>query len=56
MPWAAWTFLIAAPLIAGWAIVKVEWDLVGAIFIALIWLFYLALLRWHLRAKARARR
>jgi hypothetical protein len=54
VPWAAWTFLIAAPLIAVWAIVKGEWDPVG-IFLALLWLLYLALLRWHSVANARAR-
>ena len=51
-PWAAWTFLIAAPLIAAWAIIEGQWDPLGAIFLALLWLLYLALLRWHLRFKA----
>jgi hypothetical protein len=52
VPWAAWTVLIAVPLIAVWAIVIGEWDPVGAIFLAFLWLLYFALLRWHLRAKA----
>src|SRR6266516_4289832 len=54
-PVAAWMFVIALPLIAAWAIVKGEWDPVGALFVALLWLLYFALLRWHWRAKARAR-
>ena len=52
VPWAAWTFLIAAPLIAAWAIIDGEWDPLGAIFLALLWLLYFTLLRWHLRSKA----
>jgi hypothetical protein len=52
VPWAAWTVLIAAPLIAGWALITGEWDWVGAIFLALLWLLYFGLLRWHLRSKA----
>jgi hypothetical protein len=51
VPWAAWTVLIAAPLIAAWAIAIGDWDPLGAIFLALLWLFYLTLLRWHLRSK-----
>ena len=47
-------FLIALPLIAAWATFKGDWDPVGAIFLALLWLLYLGLLRWHRRAKARA--
>jgi hypothetical protein len=52
VPWAAWTVLIAAPLIAAWAIVQREWDPLGVIFLALLWLLYFVLLRWHSRAKA----
>jgi hypothetical protein len=52
VPWAAWTVLIAAPLIAAWAIVQGEWDPLGVIFLALLWLLYFVLLRWHSRAKA----
>jgi hypothetical protein len=52
VPWAAWTVLIAAPLIAAWAIVTGDWDPLGAIFLALLWLLYFVLLRWHRRAKA----
>jgi hypothetical protein len=37
-----------------WAIIDGEWDPVGAVLVALIWLLYLALLRWHYRAKSRA--
>jgi hypothetical protein len=48
-------FVIALPLIAAWAIVKGEWDPVGLIFVALLWLLYLGQLRWHLQAKALAR-
>ena len=54
LPVAAWTFEIALPLIAGWAIVNGDWDPVGAIFLALLWLLYFALLRWHWAAKGRA--
>jgi hypothetical protein len=52
---AAWTFVIALPLIAAWAIVNGDWDPVGAIFLALLWLLYFGLLRWHWAAKGRAR-
>jgi hypothetical protein len=52
VPWAAWTVLIAAPLIAAWALITGEWDWLGAIFLALLWLLYFGLLRWHLRSKA----
>jgi len=34
VPVAAWTFVIALPLIAAWAIVNGDWDPVGAIFLA----------------------
>jgi hypothetical protein len=54
-PVVAWTFLIALPLIAAWATFKGDWDPVGAIFLALLWLLYLALLLWHRRARARTR-
>ena len=52
VPWAAWTLLLVAPLIAAWAIIEGEWDSLGAIFLAFLWLLYFALLRWHLRLKA----
>jgi hypothetical protein len=55
VPVAAWMFLIALPLIAAWSILADEFDEVGAIFVTLLWLLYFALLRWHRRAKARAR-
>jgi hypothetical protein len=47
--------VIALPLIAAWAIVNGDWDPVGAIFLALLWLLYFGLLRWHWAAKGRAR-
>jgi hypothetical protein len=49
--WAAWTLLIAAPVIAAWALVTGEWDWLGAIFLGLLWVLYLGLLRWHFRSK-----
>lgn len=55
VPVAAWTFVIALPLIAAWAIANGDWDPVGAIFLALLWLLYFGLLRWHWAAKARSR-
>ena len=55
VPVAAWMFVIALPLIAVWAIVTDGWDPVAAIMVGLLWVAYLALLRWHYRAKARAR-
>jgi hypothetical protein len=55
VPWAAWTFLIAAPLIAAWAILSGDWDPLGAASLVLLCLFYVALLRLHRRAKTRAR-
>lgn len=55
VPVVGWIFVIALPLIAVWNVVKGDWDPVGAIFVAFLWLLYLALLRWHYRAKARAR-
>ena len=54
VPVVAWMFVIALPLLAAWAIIRGNWDPVGSIFVALIWLFYLALLRWHYRAKAQS--
>ncbi len=54
VPVAAWTFVVALPIIAIWAILRGDWDPVGAAFVALLWLTWLALLRWHQRAKARA--
>jgi len=55
VPVAGRMFVIAVPLIAVLAIVKGDWDSVGAILVSLLWLIYLTLLRWHYRAKARAR-
>ena len=55
VPWVAWTGAIGLPLAAAWALVAGDWDPVGAAFIALLWLLYLALLLWHLRARARHR-
>jgi hypothetical protein len=52
---AAWMFVIALPLIAAWAVLEGEVDAAGVISVTLAWLLGLALLRWHLRAKARAR-
>jgi hypothetical protein len=56
VPVAAWTFVIALPLIAFWAILNGEWDPVGAVFVALLWLLYLALLRWHRAPSGRRKR
>ena len=53
VPVVAWTCLIALPVIAVWAIAEGEWDPVGAAFVALLWLLYLALLKWHHRALKR---
>jgi hypothetical protein len=55
VPVAAWTFLIALPLIAAWEVVTGNWDPVGASFLALLWLLYFGLLRWHWAAKRRVR-
>jgi membrane associated rhomboid family serine protease len=55
VPVVGWMFVIALPLIAVWTSVKGNWDPVGAVFVGLLWLLYLALLRWHYRAKARGR-
>ena len=55
VPVVGWLFVIALPLIAVWASVKGDWDPVGAVFVGLLWLLYLALLRWHYRVKARRR-
>jgi hypothetical protein len=54
VPWAAWTFLVALPIIAIWEIVDGDWDPVGAVSLALLWLGWFAMLRWHRRAKAGA--
>jgi hypothetical protein len=54
VPVVAWMFVIALPLIAGWATLNGDFDPVGATFVFVLWLFYLALLRWHYQAKARA--
>jgi hypothetical protein len=55
VPVVALTFVVALPVIAGWEIVTGDWDAVGAIFLALLWLLYFGLLRWHCAAKRRAR-
>jgi membrane protein implicated in regulation of membrane protease activity len=56
VPPAGWTFVVAAPAIAVWASANGAWDSGGAALLALLWLLYLALLRWHYRAKGRDRR
>jgi hypothetical protein len=56
VPIAGWMFAIAAPVIAVWASVNGDWDPAGAVLLLLLWLLYLAQLRWHYRAKARFRR
>ena len=55
VPVVGWMFVIALPVIAVWASVRGDWDPVGAVFVGLLWLLYVALLRWHYRAKARGR-
>jgi hypothetical protein len=55
VPVAAWMFVIALPLIAACAAVTGDWDTVGAIFVAVLWLLWFVVLRWHRHAKARAR-
>lgn len=49
---SAWMFVIALPVIAAWEIVDGEWDPIGAVFVAVLWLAYFALLRWCSRARA----
>jgi len=56
VPIAGWMFALAAPVIAVWASVNGDWDPAGAVLLCLLWLLYLALLRWHYRAKGRVRR
>jgi hypothetical protein len=56
IPVASWTFVIGVPLIAVWATLTGDFDVFGALALAAIWLFYLWLLRWHYRAKARLAR
>jgi hypothetical protein len=55
VPVAAWLFLVALPVIAAWAILQGDLDVLGLVSLALLWLLSLALLRWHRQAKARAR-
>jgi hypothetical protein len=55
VPVASWMFVITLPLIAGWVTLNGDFDAVGAISVFLLWMLYLALLRWHYKAKARAR-
>ena len=52
-PVAAWLGLVAFPGIAIWATVVDGFDAAGAIALLLMWLGSLAILRWHLKAKAR---
>jgi hypothetical protein len=47
---AAWTFVVAAPVIAAWTIVTGDFDLVGFLLVAALWLMYLGLLRWRRRS------
>jgi len=56
VPVVAWTFVLAAPAIAGWAALSGEFDLIGAIFVFVLWLLYLGLLTWHYRARGRRSR
>jgi MFS family permease len=55
VPVVGWLYVIALPVIAVGASVRGDWDPIGAVFLGLLWLLYLALLRWHYRAKARDR-
>jgi hypothetical protein len=56
VPWAAWTFVIGIPVVAAWATITGRFDLSGAVALAIVWLLYVALLRWHLRARKRTER
>jgi hypothetical protein len=47
-------FVVALPPIAVWATINGDWDPVGAISFAILWLLFLALLRWHYRAKSKS--
>jgi len=53
VPWAAWTFVIGIPIVMAWTTLGGGFDPFAAIALAIVWLLYVALLRWHLRAKRR---
>lgn len=53
VPWAAWTFAVGIPLVMVWTTLTSGFEPAGAVGLAIVWLLYLALLRWHLRAKRR---
>jgi hypothetical protein len=55
-PIVAWMLLVALPVIGIWATATEGFDAAGAVVLAVLWLLALALLRWHLRARRRARR
>jgi TRAP-type C4-dicarboxylate transport system permease large subunit len=50
---SAWTFVIAAPLIAVWATVTGDFDPTGAIVLGALWLAYVWFLCWLYRARTR---
>ena len=56
VPVVAWMLLIALPAVGVWATASEGFDAAGALMLAVLWLLALALLRWHLRARRRARR
>jgi hypothetical protein len=56
VPLAAWLGIVAFPVLAIWATVVDGFDAAGAVALFLLWLGSLALLRWHLKARARWQR
>jgi hypothetical protein len=53
VPIVGWLFAIGIPLVVLWTLLQGKWDTVGAVFVGLVWLLFVALLRRHYRTKAR---
>jgi len=51
--WAAWAFVIGIPVVVAWTTLAGGFEPAGTAALAIVWLLYVALLRWHLRAKRR---
>lgn len=53
LPWAAGTFLVGIPFLGAWCALNGSLDAAQAVGLAIVWLLWLAVLRWHLRARKR---
>lgn len=54
-PVVAWLGVLGVPVVAFWTTLSNGLLLADLVALAILWLLFIALLRWHFRAKARAR-